>query len=104
MSAGFLIIICASGRGVPGLVYTGAFITCCGIFPAIPADIAWTRWTDDYHTQELTADVTSNSDGIHVLSVTGRSLIPFRARPRAYPYRRGPDSHFDSQNQACKNQ
>ncbi|KAL4895722.1 major facilitator superfamily domain-containing protein [Aspergillus ambiguus] len=39
--AGFIICLAASGRGVPGVVYFGIFLTVVGIYPALPANVTW---------------------------------------------------------------
>ncbi|KAL1991065.1 hypothetical protein VTN49DRAFT_5569 [Thermomyces lanuginosus] len=39
--AGFVICIAAAGRGVPGVVYFGVFLTAVGIYPAFPGNVSW---------------------------------------------------------------
>ncbi|KAL5362166.1 MFS general substrate transporter [Aspergillus floccosus] len=38
---GFIICLAASGRGVPGVVYFGIFLTVVGIYPALPSNVTW---------------------------------------------------------------
>ncbi|KAL2852230.1 major facilitator superfamily domain-containing protein [Aspergillus pseudodeflectus] len=38
---GFVIVLAASGRGVPGVVYFGIFLAVAGIYPALPANVTW---------------------------------------------------------------
>ncbi|KAL2203666.1 MFS nicotinic acid transporter Tna1 [Sarocladium strictum] len=38
---GFVIVISAAGRGVPGVVYFGIFLAVSGIYPAIPSNVTW---------------------------------------------------------------
>ncbi|OAX83846.1 hypothetical protein ACJ72_01776 [Emergomyces africanus] len=38
---GYVIIIAASGRGVPGVVYFGTFVVVSGIYPALPGTVTW---------------------------------------------------------------
>jgi len=41
---GFIIAIAGSAHGgVPGLVYAGVFIATCGIYPAFPGNICWSK-------------------------------------------------------------
>ncbi|KAI9872742.1 MAG: hypothetical protein M1830_001238 [Pleopsidium flavum] len=41
IGVGFIMVISASGRGVPGVVYAGIFIAVCGIYPAFPGNVTW---------------------------------------------------------------
>ncbi|PKX89093.1 MFS general substrate transporter [Aspergillus novofumigatus IBT 16806] len=41
IAIGFIIVISSTGRGVPGLVYLGAFIAVVGIYPAFPGNVTW---------------------------------------------------------------
>ncbi|KAI9871992.1 MAG: hypothetical protein M1830_002182 [Pleopsidium flavum] len=41
IAVGFIMVISASGRGVPGVVYAGIFIAVCGIYPAFPGNVTW---------------------------------------------------------------
>ncbi|PGH15077.1 hypothetical protein AJ79_02603 [Helicocarpus griseus UAMH5409] len=38
---GYIIVIAATGRGVPGVVYFGTFVIVAGIYPALPGNITW---------------------------------------------------------------
>ncbi|KAL3471367.1 putative MFS nicotinic acid transporter Tna1 [Aspergillus californicus] len=38
---GFMIVIAATGRGVPGVVYSGIFLAVSGIYPGIPSIVTW---------------------------------------------------------------
>ncbi|KKZ61720.1 hypothetical protein EMCG_03749 [[Emmonsia] crescens] len=38
---GYTIIIAASGRGLPGVVYFGTFVVVSGIYPALPGIVTW---------------------------------------------------------------
>ncbi|CAH0025582.1 unnamed protein product, partial [Clonostachys rhizophaga] len=38
---GFITVISATGRGVPGVVYFGIFVAVSGIYPAIPSNVTW---------------------------------------------------------------
>ncbi|KAL3439926.1 major facilitator superfamily domain-containing protein [Aspergillus insuetus] len=39
--AGFVVVLSATGRGVPGVVYFGIFLTVVGVYPALPANVTW---------------------------------------------------------------
>ncbi|KAE8158269.1 major facilitator superfamily domain-containing protein [Aspergillus tamarii] len=41
IAAGFIIVLASTGRGVPGVVYFGVFVSVVGIYPAFPGNITW---------------------------------------------------------------
>ncbi|KAE8347294.1 hypothetical protein BDV24DRAFT_173180 [Aspergillus arachidicola] len=41
IAAGFIIVLASTGRGVPGVVYFGVFVSVLGIYPAFPGNITW---------------------------------------------------------------
>ncbi|KLJ05763.1 hypothetical protein EMPG_10803 [Blastomyces silverae] len=41
IALGYTIVISASGRGVPGVVYFGTFVLVSGIYPALPGTVTW---------------------------------------------------------------
>ncbi|KAK2808949.1 hypothetical protein FQN50_004222 [Emmonsiellopsis sp. PD_5] len=38
---GYVIVLGASGKGVPGVVYFGIFVVVAGIYPALPGNVTW---------------------------------------------------------------
>ncbi|KAE8410140.1 major facilitator superfamily domain-containing protein [Aspergillus pseudocaelatus] len=41
IAAGFIIVLASTGRGVPGVVYFGVFVSVIGIYPSFPGNITW---------------------------------------------------------------
>ncbi|KAE8356195.1 major facilitator superfamily domain-containing protein [Aspergillus coremiiformis] len=41
IAIGFVIVLASTGRGVPGVVYFGVFVSVIGIYPAFPGNITW---------------------------------------------------------------
>ncbi|KAB8227124.1 putative MFS nicotinic acid transporter Tna1 [Aspergillus alliaceus] len=41
IAIGFIIVLASTGRGVPGVVYFGVFVSVVGIYPAFPGNITW---------------------------------------------------------------
>ncbi|KAB8225201.1 major facilitator superfamily domain-containing protein [Aspergillus novoparasiticus] len=41
IAAGFIIVLASTGKGVPGVVYFGVFVSVVGIYPAFPGNITW---------------------------------------------------------------
>ncbi|THC97035.1 hypothetical protein EYZ11_003478 [Aspergillus tanneri] len=41
IAMGFVIVLAASGKGIPGVVYFGVFLIAIGIYPAFPGNVTW---------------------------------------------------------------